>query len=205
MSPLLAPVAEPQVASLGVALLPASVLPDFGWLASLVESATGWAGLGIIFAYSFLIAFALPGVSEVVLLAPLELGLGRYERLSLIILSSGLGKAAGSVFAFHIGQEAKESGPIVRWLRESRFDVIEWSESRTVEISRKYGYAGLALALSVPFFPDTLSIYAFAVLERDYRKFALATFAGSVGRLLVTLGLFSAGNNAVALLEYLFA
>jgi uncharacterized membrane protein YdjX (TVP38/TMEM64 family) len=39
----------------------------------------------------------------------------------------------------------------------------------------------------VPFFPDTLSIYAFAILERDYLRFALATFAGSVGRLLVTV------------------
>ncbi|QLG29393.1 VTT domain-containing protein [Halorarum halophilum] len=189
--------------TLGGALPPASILPEFGWLESLVESATGWVGLGIIFVYSFLIAFALPGVSEIVLLAPIELGLGRYAHLFLIILFSGVGKAAGSVFAFHIGQEAKESGPIVRWLRNSRFDIIEWSESQTAEIARKYGYAGLALALCVPFFPDTVSIYAFAVLERDYRKFALATFVGSVGRLLVTLGLWSAGNNAIALLEWL--
>lgn len=159
------------------------------WLARLVRSATGWGGLAIIFVYSFLIAFALPGVSEVVLLAPLDLGLSTELRLALIILVSALGKAAGSVFAFHLGQEAKEAGPVVRWLRNSRFDVIAWSERRTVEVARRWGYAGLALALSVPFFPDTLSIYAFAVLEEDYVRFAAATFAGSVGRLLVTLAL----------------
>jgi uncharacterized membrane protein YdjX (TVP38/TMEM64 family) len=45
------------------------------------------------------------------------------------------------------------------------------------------------MALSVPFFPDTLSIYAFSVLEEDYLKFAAATFVGSVGRLLVTVAL----------------
>ncbi|QLG64077.1 YqaA family protein [Halorarum salinum] len=178
-----------------------SLLPEFGWVSSLVESATGWGGLGIIFVYSFLIAFALPGVSEIVLLAPLNLGLNAELRLLLIVLVSGVGKAVGSVFAFHIGQEAKEAGPIVRWLERSRFDVIEWSQTKTVDIARKYGYAGLALALCVPFFPDTISIYAFAVLERDYWKFALATFAGSVGRLLVTLGLWGVGNNAVALLD----
>ncbi|WP_251331318.1 YqaA family protein [Haloplanus pelagicus] len=170
--------------------------PGLHWLTRLVETATGWGGLAIIFVYSFLIAFALPGVSEVVLLAPLDLGLSTELRLTIIIVVSALGKAAGSVFAFHIGQEAKESGPLIRWLRNSRFDVIGWSERRTVELARRWGYAGLAVALSVPFFPDTLSIYAFAVLEEDYLRFAAATFAGSVGRLLVTLGL-SAGVVAI--------
>ena len=197
MSPLLAVASDPQLTTVGTALATASVLPDFGWLGDLVRGATGWIGLAIVFVYSFLIAFALPGVSEIVLLAPLDLGLNNYLRLALIIVVSGLGKAAGSVFAFHIGQEAKESGPVIRWLRSSRFDIIEWSESKTVEISRQYGYAGLALALSVPFFPDTLSIYAFAILEEDYVKFALATFAGSVGRLLVTIALV--GGTIVAL------
>ncbi|MFB6282027.1 MAG: YqaA family protein [Haloferacaceae archaeon] len=158
-------------------------------MAGAVRTATGWPGLGIIFVYSFLIAFVLPGVSEVVLLAPLDLGLPYAARLAVIILTSAVGKSAGSVLAFHIGQEAKQAGPVVRRLRRSRFDVMEWSEKRTVELARRYGYAGLALALSVPFFPDTLSIYAFAVLEEDYLRFAAATFAGSVGRLLVTLGL----------------
>lgn len=174
------------------ALVPLLVLdlPGFEWLTRLVETATGWGGLAIIFVYSFLIAFALPGVSEVVLLAPLDLGLSTEARLAVIILTSAAGKAAGSVFAFHIGQEAKEAGPIIKALRRSRFDVIGWSERRTVDIARRWGYAGLALALSVPFFPDTLSIYAFSVLEEDYVRFAAATFAGSAGRLILVLAVF---------------
>ncbi|MGQ3411945.1 YqaA family protein [Natrinema sp. LN54] len=155
---------------------------------ALVESATGWPGMGIIFGYSFLIAFALPGPSEVVLLAPLDLGFPPWLRLSSIMLVSATGKAAGSVVAFHLGQEVKRSGPIERWLRESRWDVLAWSEVRSVRLAQKYGYGGLAIALSVPFFPDTISIYAFAILEKDYPKFALATFLGSLGRLVVTLG-----------------
>lgn len=163
---------------------------DGGLLSGVVRTATGWFGLVIIFVYSFLIAFALPGVSEVVLLAPLDMGLGKWPRLALIILVSGLGKAAGSVFAFHIGQEAKDSGPVTRLLRRSPVDVVEWSEKKTLTLARKYGYAGLAMALCVPFFPDTLSIYAFSVLEEDYAKFAMATFIGSVGRLVVTIVFF---------------
>ena len=162
-----------------------------GLLARFVTTATGWVGLVVIFIYSFLIAFALPGVSEIVLFAPLELGLSYWERMAIITLVSGVGKAVGSVFAFHIGQEAKQSGPVTRALRRSRFNVVEWSEKQVVVLARKFGYAGLALALSVPGFPDTLSIYAFAVLEEDYAKFALATFVGSVGRLLFTLGVIN--------------
>ncbi|WP_174261595.1 YqaA family protein [Halogeometricum borinquense] len=164
----------------------ASIWPDFSWLSAAVETATGWVGLAIIFVYSFLIAFILPGVSEVVLFAPLDLGFPDYVHLGLIMVISGAGKAAGSVFAFHIGQEAKESGFIEKRLRQSRFDIMEWTERKTLEIAQKWGYLGLAAALCVPGFPDTLSIYAFSILEKDYLKFAVATFTGSIGRLVVT-------------------
>jgi membrane protein YqaA with SNARE-associated domain len=174
---------------------------DFPWLESAVRHATGPWGLLLIGIYSFLIAFVLPLPSEIVLVpvqtGTFSLGLPNAVEFAFVMLASAFGKAAGSVFAFHLGQEAKESGPIVRFLRRSRFDVVEWSERQTVELARKYGYVGLALALSVPFFPDTLSIYAFAVLERDYVKFAAATFAGSLGRLLVTIGIF--GSFSIAL------
>ncbi|WP_433634418.1 YqaA family protein [Halomicrococcus sp. NG-SE-24] len=155
-----------------------------------VDTATGWPGLAIIFVYSFLIAFILPGPSEVVLAAPLELGIPLWVHFGIIMGVSATGKAVGSVLAFYLGQEAKQSGPVIRWLRQSRFDIIEWSEKRTVKLARRYGYSGLAIALCVPFFPDTLSIYAFAILEKDYLKFAAATFIGSLGRLVVTIFIF---------------
>lgn len=168
--------------------------PEFSAIETAVRTATGASGLLLILVYSFLIAFVLPLPSEVVLIpgyAGVGFPLPDPVQFSLIIATSGLGKAAGSVLAFHLGQEAKRAGPVVRLLRRSRFEVIEWSEKSAVKLARKYGYAGLALALCVPGFPDTISIYAFAVLERDYYRFAVATFLGSVGRLLVTMGLAS--------------
>lgn len=153
----------------------------------IIETATGWPGVGLVFIYSFLIAFVLPGPSEVVLIAPLDLGLPHWMRLVIIMLCSAFGKALGSLLAFHIGQEAKKAGPMVRRLRRSRFDILEWSEKRIVKLAQSYGYWGLAGALCVPFFPDTISIYAFAILEENYFKFGLATFLGSLGRLLVTV------------------
>ncbi len=158
-------------------------------LVDAVCTATGPPGLGIIALYSFLIAIVLPLPSEVVLLAPLNLGTPYWLTLSIIMVVSGAFKALGSLAAFHIGQEAKDYGPLVRRIKASRFDIIEWSEKKTIKVAKRWGYIGLALALCVPFFPDTLSIYAFTVLEDSYVKFAAATFVGSVGRLLVTIAL----------------
>jgi membrane protein YqaA with SNARE-associated domain len=161
-----------------------------------VTGASGPLALVTVFVYSFLIAFVLPGPSEVVLAVaetPFLGALPYWLRLVVIILVSGTGKALGSVVAFHVGQEAKKAGPVEKRIRNSRFDLYEWSEKTAVRLARKFGYAGLALALSVPFFPDTISIYAFAVLEEDYHLFAAATFAGSVGRLVVTIGLVGGG------------
>lgn len=171
---------------------------DPAGLEQAVCTATGPFGLLIIAVYSFLIAFILPLPSEIVL-APsgsLRIGLSEPATIAVIIVVSGIGKALGSLFAFHIGQETKDYGPLLRLLERSRFDILEWSERKTVAIAKRYGYAGLALALCVPFFPDTISIYAFSILEDDYVKFAGATFAGSAGRLVVTIGL-AAGFFAV--------
>lgn len=192
-------VAIPPDVVLGSSLV-GSILGEYGGaIEAAVKAATGVSGLALIGVYSFLIAFVLPLPSEIVLVpaAHLRLGLPYVVSLALVMVVSGLGKAIGSLFAFHIGQEAKRYGPLMRLLKDSRFDVVSWSERRTVQLAKRYGYVGLALALSVPFFPDTLSIYAFTVLEEDYLRFAMATFAGSIGRLLVTVGLF--GGAAVAL------
>ncbi|HET7324915.1 MAG TPA: VTT domain-containing protein [Halococcus sp.] len=165
---------------------------DFGWLQGAVETATGPVGLVIIAVYSFLIAIVLPLPSELVLVAPLNLGLPEVVEMGLIILVSGLAKALGSVVAFYLGHEAqRRSGPIIQRLRTSRFDIVERSERQTLQFAHQYGYIGMALALMIPFFPDTLSIYAFTVLEENYMKFAAATFVGSVGRLLITVGVLA--------------
>lgn len=158
---------------------------ELGWIEKAVKTATGPLGLLIIFVYSILIAVVLPFPSEIVLLAPLNLGLPEWLDLALIIFVSGVGKALGSLFALRVGHEAKQAGPVLRALNRTGIDVVGISQRKTVEIAQKYGYIGLALALCVPGFPDTLSIYAFTVIEENYPKFAAAVFTGSVGRLVI--------------------
>lgn len=167
----------------------------FEWLTALdilarfVESSAGFIGLLAIFIYSFLIAIALPLPSEIVLAPATQLGLGvsTPAAFAVVILTSAAGKTLGSVVAWGIGSRTSEYGSIGTYLKQSRFDILKWSENKAVDIAQSYGYVGLALALCVPGFPDTLSIYAFSVLETNYAKFALATFCGSVGRLVLIL------------------
>ncbi|MFB6215946.1 MAG: YqaA family protein [Candidatus Aenigmatarchaeota archaeon] len=154
----------------------------------IVTSAAGWPGLGVVFVYSFLVAFILPTPSEVVLFAPLSLGVPYPLQLSLVIVISGLGKMAGSLIAFSVGQGFKRSERVRNTFKSDHFNIMKWSEKQAVNAAQKWGYFGLAFVLSIPFFPDTVTIYAFSILEGDYVKFALATFVGSVMRLVVTLG-----------------
>jgi uncharacterized membrane protein YdjX (TVP38/TMEM64 family) len=107
--------------------------------------------------------------------------------VALVVAVSGLGKALGSVIALYVGHGASHSSLVIDAVRRLGFDPVEWSKQRMTELVRTYGYYGMALGLSVPGFPDTISIYVFSVIEKDYRKFAAAAFAGSVGRLAITI------------------
>ena len=178
------------------ALLALSI--DLSTVEGAVRAATGWPGLGVIFVYSFLIAFVLPLPSEVVLCpagyvcgsaATLGLGLPGPALVALVVAVSGAGKSLGSVIALSVGHGASHSGFVVRALRRFGFEPVKWSKNRMVSLVQTYGYYGMAVGLSVPFFPDTISLYAFSVVDKNYRRFAAATFAGSVGRLAVTIGL----------------
>ncbi|WP_233738179.1 YqaA family protein [Halocatena pleomorpha] len=152
-----------------------------------VKHAVGPFGLILIFIYSFLIAVVLPFPSEVVLAAPLNLGVPEWITMALIVVVSSIGKALGSVFALTIGDKTIHSGPVIRAVERTGIDIVRISQRKTVQIAQQYGYLGLAAALCVPGFPDTLSIYAFTVIEQNYLKFAAATFIGSVGRLVIWL------------------
>ncbi|MFW5919989.1 MAG: hypothetical protein ACOCSF_07345, partial [Halanaeroarchaeum sp.] len=132
-----------------------------------VQVASGPSGLGLIFVYSLLIAFILPLPSEIVLcpvgyicagntlaLHPLPMEV----QVLIVILVSGIGKAIGSVIALLVGYKASHSGPVIRGLRRMGFRPMEWSQQRLVSLVQRWGYLGMAVGLSIPFFPDTLSI-----------------------------------------------
>jgi hypothetical protein len=75
--------------------------------------------MGIVFVYSFLIAFVLPGPSEVVLTAPLDLGLPLWARLGTIMLVSAVGLLGGVVTVFRDDRPDRPASGIARLRRSS--------------------------------------------------------------------------------------
>lgn len=155
---------------------------------ALIQTALGVGGLAAVFVYSFLIAVALPFPGEVVIAMPLDLGVHRHVELAVLVATSSFGKSLGAVAALRLGDGASQSGLLVRAF--GRFPAAIALRERALSATvGRYGYAGLAVGLAVPLMPDTALIYAFSVIERDYLKVALATFVGTVARLLAVAGL----------------
>ncbi|WP_122088439.1 hypothetical protein [Halalkalicoccus subterraneus] len=166
--------------------LPSALAPTVWLMEAFVALATGWAGLAIVFVYSLVLGIVvLPLPSELVLLAPIDLGLSKTARLALTVLVSSLGKALGSVLVLRFSISVRESDPVRGRIERVHFRFHEWTRIVSVRMAGRYGYLGMALVLSIPLVPDTASVYAFSVLEDDYLRFSIAAFAGSVARLLV--------------------
>jgi membrane protein YqaA with SNARE-associated domain len=170
-----------------------------------VESASGWIGLLVVLLYSLLVATVLPLPIQAVLVAPVDPGLPAILRYSVVVLVSAIGTTTGSIFAFHFGQRVKRR--VRRFAITSRWrvpTVLEpiaarfrrWFDSETEgvlderarSLIERWGYVGLFIALSIPFFPHKTSVYAVSMLDDDYLRFGLAVFGGATGRLLISLG-----------------
>ena len=106
--------------------------------------------MGIVAVYSFLIAFVLPTPSEVVLAAPLDLGFGPSTELGIVTLVGGVVKAAGSEIALRVEKEIRAAAPTGRFSKRRGVDVGAWSERQAVRLAERYGYVGLAIALTIP-------------------------------------------------------
>jgi membrane protein YqaA with SNARE-associated domain len=163
-------------------------------VAGQLRGTTGPLGLVAVLAYSFLVAFLLPLPGELVLAMPLDLGLSPLGELAVVVVVASAGKALGGLAALGIGRGATTSGPVARLL-----DALPSSPGagggvagRLAGVADRYGYAGLAGALAVPFAPDTAVLYAFSVVNTDAVRFAAAAFVGTTVRLLIVAGVASA-------------
>jgi len=172
-----------------------------GALESLVATTTGPLGLLLVFVFSFLVAFVLPLPGELVLLPAPEMvaGVPPAASIAVVVVVSAVGKAIGSVVAYRVGRGTVASLS-ARWLPGgSSFGSNPGPvEGRLTAFVRRYGYAGLAVTLSIPLMPDTAVIYAFSLLDTDdERLLALAAFVGTVGRLVVSLALVTGALRLV--------
>jgi membrane protein YqaA with SNARE-associated domain len=161
----------------------------------LLRGATGIEGLLLIFVYSFLCAVVLPLPGELVLAVPLDLGWSPSGELAAVVAVASTAKAAGALVTLAVARGATTSGPVGHLLDVLPRPGGRASGGRTGRLARltdRYGYLGLAGALSVPFAPDTAILYAFSVVDVRKPSFAAAAFVGTTLRLAIVAGVASA-------------
>ena len=155
---------------------------------AMIRTATGPVGLLVVFVFSLLCAVVLPLPGELVLLAPIDLGLPHWGDLAVVVVVAAAGKAAGGVLALAFSANAVRVGRVHEFVRRVRVDQVVAVTDAVGNVVRQYGTIGLVAMLAVPGSPDTAAIYAFSLGKQDYVEFAVAAFVGTVVRLVVVLG-----------------
>jgi len=138
-------------------------------------------GLLLIFLYEIGAAVVLPTPSEIPLLGY------NYIPLAWIFLFAVLGKTVGAYIVFLVGDRVKGTAKFNRYL-----DRHHWAK-RFFDLSerfvRRYGVFAVFVLLSIPGFPDTVSLYLFAIVGRRPILFSIASGLGTALRMgLVLLG-----------------
>lgn len=156
--------------------------------------------LGIVFLYAVVVAAFLPFPTEAVLVVPVVLPSPWYVSFPLVILAAATGKAVGSLIALRIGYGASRSGPVVRFF-ERIPQYKRFKHETLVTFVHRYRYLGFGIAISVPFLPETTTIYAFSVLDNKPVWFAATAFVATITRLLIVLiivgGVYTAGTEVI--------
>jgi uncharacterized membrane protein YdjX (TVP38/TMEM64 family) len=138
-------------------------------------------GLLLVFAYEVGAALVLPTPSELPVLSRSWLPIG------WVFAFAVAGKILGSYLVFFLGDRMKETARFHRladryaWIRS----VMAWSE----RFVRRYGVFAVFILLSIPGFPDTASLYLFALVGQRPVLFAVAAGLGTA----VRMGLVLAG------------
>ncbi len=144
-------------------------------------------GLLLVFVYEVGAAVILP--------TPAELPLATYKWLPVgwMVLFAVAGKMVGSYLLFFLGDRMKNTERFHRLVARYRLlrVAMEWSE----RFVRRFGVFAVFLLLCIPGFPDTVSLYLFAVIGQRPVLFSLAAGAATALRFgLVILGVWSIGQ-----------
>jgi hypothetical protein len=144
--------------------------------------------------YAYSALFLLYAIAATVFLPiPVELMLFLSPATPFIVkaLLLGVGKAIGSILVFYIGVNVE--APIVRLTQK-------WSFFRMVVstcqwFTKKLGYFGLYLIMSVPLMVDTVPVYLFSIFkdegqEHNIRLFVLANLAAGINRAAIVYFVF---------------
>jgi len=125
--------------------------------------------------------------AAVILPTPSELPIFGYSWIPIgwVFVFAVAGKFVGSYIVFFIGDRVKSTPRFQRVAARVRWvgAVLRWSE----RFVRRYGVFAVFVLLSVPGFPDTVSLYLFALVGRRPILFAAASALGTAVRMGLAL------------------
>jgi membrane protein YqaA with SNARE-associated domain len=144
-------------------------------------------GLLLVFLYEIGAAVILP--------TPAELPLVTYKWLPVgwMTLFAVAGKIVGSYLVFFLGDRMKNTERFHRLV--ARYGVLRAIMSWSERFVRRFGVFAVFLLLCIPGFPDTVSLYLFAIVGQRPVLFSLAAGAATAVRFgFVILGVWSFGQ-----------
>lgn len=142
---------------------------------------------------ALLVIFLYEIGAAVILPTPSELPVLTYKWIPLgwLFLFAVAGKTLGSYIVFFLGDRVKSTDRFQRlaaryaWIAR----ILEWSE----RFVRRFGFWAVFLLLSIPGFPDTISLYLFALVGNRPVLFSIAAGLGTA----VRMGLVLAGVHGI--------
>ncbi len=138
---------------------------------------------------ALLLIFLYEVGAAVILPTPSEIPVFGYTWIPLgwIFAFAVAGKTVGSYLIFFLGDRMKETDRFQRYAQRHR--CIRWVLDVSERFVRRYGVFAVFVLLSIPGFPDTISLYLFALVGNRPVLFSLASGLGTAVRMgLVLLG-----------------
>ena len=102
------------------------------------------------------------------------------------VLATAVAKTAGAATVFFLGGRMRQK--LKAW--EHRWRWVGTFLNATERFARRWSYAAFAAMMAAPFFPDTVPVYLFAVMNLKLAPFLAASFVGIAVRatLIVLFG-----------------
>ncbi|MCU0859972.1 MAG: hypothetical protein MUE55_05255 [Thermoplasmata archaeon] len=115
-----------------------------------------WTYVAVFYAYCVAAAVILP--------IPVEIFLFGDPVVSIYVkaLIMGLGKGTGALAVFFIGFKVEQ---VI--MKYAHWGWFKWMLDKSEVVVRKYGYPAMFAIMCIPFFPDTVTLYVFSILNKE--------------------------------------
>jgi membrane protein DedA with SNARE-associated domain len=157
------------------------------WTFEFVRAFGAWSVFFVVILEEVLIPIPSPlvimGASFILIPAGIPVQDALTRIFFLIVIPASIASTIGSFFTYGIGYYGGK--PVVNKFK--RFLGMSWEDIKKYEkkIEGKKIWISIAIFRAIPFFPIAIVSVAAGVLRLSWKKYAIATFAGSVPRVFI--------------------